>query len=292
MKILLFGKNGQLGFELQRSVAGLGEVIALDRNSQNFCGNLSNLQGIAASIREANPDIIINAAAYTAVDKAEDEHDLVNLINAQAPGVMAEGAKKVGALLVHYSTDYVFDGSGDRPWKETDTPAPLNIYGASKLAGEKAIQSSGCRHYIFRTSWVFGAHGNNFIKTILRLAQEREILRIVNDQIGAPTSATFLADATGQILRHRPEANDLYHLAAHGEVSWYDYTRFILERAQAKGIDLKCAPENVTPIPSTAYPTPALRPLNSRLNTSKAEQVFGLEIPKWQKDVEKILSTT
>ncbi|MDR3423740.1 MAG: dTDP-4-dehydrorhamnose reductase [Alphaproteobacteria bacterium] len=290
MKILLLGKNGQLGWELQRSLAPVGEVVALGSDSVNPCGNLANLTGIRETIRATAPDIIVNAAAYTAVDQAESEREKAALINAKAPAALAQEARLSGALLVHYSTDYVFDGSGNTPWQETDSPAPVNFYGATKLDGEKAIQASGCRYYIFRTSWVYAARGNNFVKTILRLAKERDSLRIVNDQIGAPTGAELLADITAHILRSRPEACGLYHLSASGETSWYDYARFVLDYARQAGVNLKVSEEAVTAIPSSDFQLPAKRPLNSRLDTGKFTQTFGLHLPDWQSGVEQMLA--
>ncbi len=290
MKILLFGKNGQVGWELQRSLAPLGDIVAPDSSACNF----TNPDTIADTIRALSPDVIVNAAAYTAVDKAESEPDKAMLVNGHTPALIAQEAGKLGAWLVHYSTDYVFDGSGDTPWRETDTPAPLNVYGQTKLEGEQAIQSSGCRHLIFRTSWIYGTHGTNFAKTILNLAKTRDTLSIVDDQIGAPTSAGFIADATAQalgILRAHPDSGGLYHLASQGAVSWYDYARFIIDRAQQTGIKLKLKTEAVTPIPSSNYPTPAKRPLNSRLAISKAQRAFGVSAPLWSHDVAQLVAT-
>ena len=292
MKILLFGKNGQVGWELQRSLAVLGELIALSSDSQDFCGDLSQLTQIAQTIRAVSPHIIVNAAAYTAVDKAESEYESARILNAAAPAVMAQEAKKIGAWLVHYSTDYVFDGSGDLPYLETDATGPLNCYGQTKLAGEQGIQNSGCAHLIFRTSWVYAAHGNNFIKTILRLAQQRDRLTIVNDQIGSPTGAELIADVTAHALlslRHEPEVSGLYHLTAGGYTSWYDFARLILEQAERAGQPLKTRSVDVTPITSDGYPLPAKRPLNSRLNTRKLETTFGLRLPPWQLGVSRAI---
>ena len=293
MKILLFGRNGQVGWELQRSLAVLGELVALSSDSQDFCGDLSQLTEIAQTIRAVSPHIIVNAAAYTAVDKAESEYESAQLLNAVAPAVMAQEAKKIGAWLVHYSTDYVFDGSGDLPYLETDTTGPLNSYGQTKLAGEQGIQDSGCAHLIFRTSWVYAAHGNNFIKTILRLAQQRDRLTIVNDQIGSPTGAELIADVTAHALlslRHETEVSGLYHLAAGGCTSWYDFARLILEQVEQASLPLKTRSVDVTPITSADYPLPAKRPLNSRLNTRKLETTFGLRLPPWQLGVSRAIS--
>ncbi len=293
MKILLFGKNGQVGRELQRSLAPLGTVVALGSGDRSpLCGNLTDLDGLAQTVRAVSPDVIVNAAAYTAVDKAESERDLARLVNAQAPGVMAQEVQKCGAWLVHYSSDYVFDGSGVKPWQETDAPHPVNFYGQTKLEGERAIQAAGCRHLIFRSSWIYAAHGQNFIKTMLRLAQEREQLKVVDDQIGAPTGAELVADVTAQALQtvgQKPEAGGLYHLSAAGETSWYDYTRFILDYARQSGMKVRVAPEAILPVPSTEFPAPAQRPHNSRLDCTKLQQAFGLTLPEWQIGVKRTL---
>lgn len=295
MKILLLGKNGQVGWELQRSLAPLGEVLALDSKSTDYCGDLNDLEGIAATVRAYAPDVIVNAAAYTAVDKAESEPAQAQRVNAEAVAVLAHEAQQLGAWLVHYSTDYVFDGSGQSPWQETDTVGPLSVYGASKLAGEQAIQASGCKQLIFRTSWVYAARGNNFAKTMLRLASERDSLSVIADQFGAPTSAELLADVTAHALRSamaKPELGGLYHLAASGETSWHNYARFVLEQAEAAGKLLKVAPAQITAIASSAYPTAAKRPLNSRLNTGKLQNAFALHLPDWQAGVARMLSET
>jgi dTDP-4-dehydrorhamnose reductase len=293
MKILLLGKNGQVGWELQRSLAPLGELVALGSDSVDFCGDLTNLEGIAATVRAVAPDIIVNAAAHTFVDRAESEPELARLINAQAPGVLALEAARSGALLVHYSTDYVFDGSGEQPWVETDATGPLSIYGKSKLEGEQAIQSSGCRHLIFRTSWVYAARGGNFAKTMLRLAQERERLSVIDDQIGAPTGADLLADVTAHALRAavlRPELLGLYHLAASGHTSWHGYASFVIELARGAGLDIKVAPEAIERVASSAFATAAARPKNSRLNTNKLQAAFDLHLPDWQTGVARMLT--
>ncbi|UVL12731.1 dTDP-4-dehydrorhamnose reductase [Pseudomonas atacamensis] len=291
MKILLLGKNGQVGWELQRSLAPLGELVALDRHSvDGLSGDLSDLESLRATIRQVKPNVIVNAAAYTAVDKAESETELADRVNALASGVMAEEAASLGAWLVHYSTDYVFSGQGLAPWQETDAVTPVNHYGASKLAGEQAIIASGCKHLIFRTSWVYGARGNNFAKTMLRLAKDRETLSVIADQIGAPTGADLIADVTAltiqQVLR-RPELAGLYHLAAAGEVSWHGYASHVIDFAKAQGEEL--AVTTVNPIETTAYPTPARRPLNSRLNTQKLRDNFSLHLPDWQSGVTRML---
>lgn len=291
MKILLLGKNGQVGWELQRSLAPLGELIALDRHAvEGLCGDLSNLDALRATIRQVQPDVIVNAAAYTAVDKAESEIKLANRVNGQASQVMAEEAATLGAWLIHYSTDYVFSGLGLTPWQESDAVAPVNHYGASKLAGEQAITASGCKHLIFRTSWVYGARGNNFAKTMLRLAKDRETLSVIADQIGAPTGADLIADITAlaiQQVLQRPELSGLYHLAASGEVSWHGYASHVIGFAQTNGEQL--AVTAINPIETIAYPTPARRPLNSRLNTQKLRDNFSLHLPDWQSGVTRML---
>ena len=293
MKILLFGKGGQVGWELQRSLAPLGEIVALDADSTQLCGDFTNLEGLAATVRAVSPDVIVNAAAHTAVDKAESEAGLVRTINALAPGALAREARSRNALLVHYSTDYVFDGSGDQPRVETDVTAPLSVYGATKLEGEQFIQQSGCRHLIFRTSWVYAARGGNFAKTMLKLAQERDSLKVINDQIGAPTGAELLADVTAHAIRtvsQRPEHAGLYHLVAAGETSWHEYAKFVLECAQRAGMKLSVAPGAVQPVPTSAFPTAAKRPLNSRLNCGKLKESFDLNLPHWQTGVERMLT--
>ncbi|MEB0047249.1 MULTISPECIES: dTDP-4-dehydrorhamnose reductase [unclassified Pseudomonas] len=291
MKILLLGKNGQVGWELQRSLAPLGELIGLDRQAlDGLSGDLSDIDTLRKTIRQIKPDVIVNAAAYTAVDKAESDIELADLVNGQASQAMAEEASSLGAWLIHYSTDYVFSGQGSTPWRETDAVAPVNHYGASKLAGEQAITASGCKHLIFRTSWVYGARGNNFAKTMLRLAADRESLSVIADQIGAPTGADLIADVTAlaiqQVLR-RPELAGLYHLAASGQVSWHGYASHVIAFAQANGEHL--AVTVINPIETTAYPTPARRPLNSRLDTQKLRDNFSLHLPDWQSGVTRML---
>ena len=293
MKILLFGKNGQAGWELQRSLAPLGELIAVDFDSQDLCGDFIDLDGIAQTVRTVSPDVIVNAAAHTAVDKAEDEPERVHVINALAPATLAREAGKLGAWLVHYSTDYVFDGSGSKPRVETDPTGPLNVYGQTKLEAENAISASGCHHLIFRTSWVFAARGGNFAKTMLRLAQERDRLTIIDDQIGAPTGADLLADVTAHAMRaamKRPNVSGLYHLVAADETSWYGYARFVLNCARESGLRLRVAPENILPIPTSAFPSPATRPKNSRLDTEKLQSTFDLSLPSWQTGVARMLT--
>lgn len=291
MKILLLGKNGQVGWELQRSLAPLGELVALDRQTvDGLCGDLTDLDGLRATIRQINPDVIVNAAAYTAVDKAESERELADLVNGLASGVMAEEAESLGAWLIHYSTDYVFSGLGSTPWRESDPVAPVNHYGASKLAGEQAIVASGCKHLIFRTSWVYSARGNNFAKTMLRLARDQQALHIIADQIGAPTGADLIADVTALAIQQvllRPELAGLYHLAAGGEISWLGYASHVIDFARANGEQL--AVTVINPIATSAYPAPARRPLNSRLNTQKLRDNFSLRLPDWQGGVTRML---
>lgn len=292
VKILLLGKNGQVGWELQRSLAPLGEVIALDSRSAEYCGDLTNLQGLADTVHAINPAVIVNAAAHTAVDKAESEPELARTVNALAPAVLAEAAARCGAWLVHYSTDYVFDGSGEHYRKETDATGPLSVYGATKLEGEEALRASGCKHLIFRTSWVYAARGNNFAKTMLRLAQARDALSVINDQIGAPTGAELIADVTAHALRtvqQSPNLGGTYHLVAQGETSWHGFATYVLACARELGVELKVQPEQITAIPTTAYPLPAQRPLNSRLDTSRLRDNFGLSLPAWKTGVERML---
>ena len=293
MKILLFGKGGQVGWELQRSLAPLGELVALDFDSPGLCGDFTQPQGLAETIRQVRPDVIVNAAAHTAVDRAESEPELARTINALAPGVLAEEAQKLGAWLVHYSTDYVFDGSGSEPWIETDAPAPLNVYGQTKLEGEQLIAAHCVRHLIFRTSWVYAARGGNFAKTMLRLARERERLTVIDDQIGAPTGADLLADVTAHALRqalHRPEDAGLYHLVASGETSWHGYAKLVIASAEQSQQAIKIKAKYVDPVPTIAFPTPARRPHNSRLNTARLQATFGLTLPPWQRGVERMLA--
>lgn len=297
MKILLFGKDGQVGWELQRSLAPLGELVALDADSQELCGDFNRLDGIAQTVRAVAPDVIVNAAAYTAVDKAESEPEQVRVINALAPATLARESRKLGAWLVHYSTDYVFDGSGSKPWLETDATGPLSVYGSTKLEGEEAVLASGCHHLIFRTSWVFAARGGNFAKTMLRLAQERECLTVINDQIGAPTGADLLADVTAHAIRtalqrQEQEISGLYHLVAAGEISWYGYACFVLNLARQAAVRLKVAPESILPVPTSAFPLPAQRPGNSRLDTHKLRSTFDLTLPLWQAGVARMLTET
>ena len=293
MKILLFGANGQVGWELQRSLSPLGELIALDRYSSELCGDLADLKGIFDTVQRVAPDVIVNAAAYTAVDKAESDVETAQIVNAVAPGILAQAASAVGAWLVHYSTDYVFDGSGSKPWVETDTTGPLSAYGRTKLEGERHIVDSRAKHLIFRTSWVYAARGGNFAKTMLRLAQERETLNVINDQFGAPTGADLLADVTAQVIsqvRLLPELAGIYHLAAGGETTWFDYAKYVVDQS----IHLREAPEitvkDINPVAASAFPAAAQRPHNSRLNTAKLQKTFGLHLAPWQLGVARMLA--
>jgi len=297
MKILLFGKGGQVGWELQRSLAPLGELIALDSDSSELCGDFTKHAGLADTVRAVRPDVIVNAAAHTAVDKAESEPELARSINALAPQVLAIEAARLGAWLVHYSTDYVFDGSGSTPWVETDPTGPLSVYGRNKLEGETLIAQACPRHLIFRTSWVYAARGGNFAKTMLRLAQERDRLTVIDDQIGAPTGADLLADVTAHAIRQVTEQVDLadtcagiYHLVASGETSWYEYAKHVLAQAQIVQPAIKIKAAEVLPVPTSAFPTPARRPHNSRMSTEKLQRVFGLTPPPWQTGVNRMLA--
>ncbi|SPR97947.1 dTDP-4-dehydrorhamnose reductase [Cupriavidus taiwanensis] len=289
---LITGSNGQVGFELRRSLAPLGKVVALDRSS---C-DLTRPDDIRRVVREFQPDVIVNPAAYTAVDKAESEPELAYAINGAAVEVLAAEAKALDSLLVHYSTDYVFDGSKADAYVETDAVNPQSVYGKSKLAGEQAISAAGVAHLVFRTCWVAGAHGGNFAKTMLKLGRERDSLRVIADQFGAPTTAALIADVTAQVVaRHwlsgdrTSFASGIYHLAAAGETTWHAYASEVLRYAAAKGIELKVDPARIEAIPATAYPLPAPRPANSRLDTSKLRQTFGIHLPDWQQGMHYLL---
>ena len=289
MKILLLGKAGQVGWELQRSLAVAGEV-ALDHDDG---GDFTPPEALMARVQAIAPQVIVNAAAHTAVDKAESEPELARQINARTPALLAIEARRTGALLVHYSTDYVFDGSGSHARDEEAPIAPLSVYGSTKAEGEDAIRVSGCQHLILRTSWVYAARGGNFAKTMLRLAGERDQLKVIADQIGAPTGAELLADLTVPMLRAarvNPALVGTYHAVAAGETSWHEYARFVIEFARARGAAVRVAPDQILPIPTSDYPTPAQRPLNSRLATDKLQQRFGLHLPHWQQGVTRMLN--
>jgi dTDP-4-dehydrorhamnose reductase len=294
MKILLLGMNGQVGWELQRALAPLGEVAAYDFDTPGrWQADFSQPGRLSELVRAHAPRLIVNAATHTAVDKAESEPELAMTINATAPGVLALEAAASGAWLVHYSTDYVFDGTGDAPRDEAAPTAPLSVYGRTKLAGEEAIRDSGCQHLILRTSWVYAARGGNFIRTMLKLAQERDALKVIDDQIGAPTGAELLADLTAHCARAamaQPALGGTYHAVAAGETSWHGYAKLVIETARARGVPIKVAPEAIAAVPSTAFPTPARRPLNSRLTAARLQRSFGLVLPPWQQGVMRTLA--
>jgi dTDP-4-dehydrorhamnose reductase len=293
-RILLFGAGGQVGWELQRALAPLGEVIALDRaGTAGLSGDFTQPDAVAAAVRAVAPRFVVNAAAYTAVDRAESEPELAAAINTAAPAAIARACAAQGAWLVQYSSDYVFDGSGNAPRDESAPTAPLSVYGRSKRDGEDAIRASGCHHLILRTSWVYAARGGNFVRTMLRLAAERDTLEVVADQVGAPTGADLLADVSAHLLRAvptRPEAGGTYHCVPSGEVSWHGYARHVIAAARAAGRPVKVADDAVRGIPTAAYPTPAQRPLNSRLSTHKLRDTFDLHLPPWQQGVDRLLA--
>jgi dTDP-4-dehydrorhamnose reductase len=294
MKILLLGKNGQVGWELQRSLSLLGEVVACDLDSAgDLKADFSQPDSLAALVARVAPEVIVNAAAHTAVDKAESEPDLARALNATAPGVLAREAKRHDICLVHYSTDYVFDGSGSQARDENAATGPLSVYGRTKLEGEELIRASGCHHIILRTSWVYAARGGNFARTMLRLAAEREELKVIADQVGAPTGADLLADVTAQLLPRlfdHVALSGTYHCVAGGETNWHGYATHVIEWARARGHAVKVAADRIHAVPTSAYPTPAARPLNSRLLTTKLQRTFGLVLPPWQRGVERMLS--
>lgn len=293
MKILLFGKGGQVGWELQRALLPLGELVALDFDSTDLCGDFSQPEGIARTVATVRPDIIVNAAAHTAVDKAESESDFARTLNATTPGVIARAAAASGAWLMHYSTDYVFDGSGNAPWTEESPTDPLNVYGRTKLEGEQAIRESGCKHIIFRTSWVYAARGGNFAKTMLKLSQERERLTVIDDQFGAPAGADLLADLTSIALRTALSRSDVagtYHAAPEGETNWHGYATHVVEFARRAGLTIKVRPGAIEAVPTSSFPTPAKRPGNSRLDTSKLRNTFSVALPDWHIGVDRMLT--
>lgn len=292
-KLLLFGCTGQVGWELARSLQPLGRVLALDRSRADFNSPAS----LEALVRDEAPDAVINAAAYTAVDQAETDSVRAHRINGESPGALARAARNVGALLIHYSTDYVFPGDGSSRWRPSDPVSPVNTYGQTKLAGERAIAAEGGDWLVFRTSWVYAARGRNFLRTMLRLGAERESLRVVADQIGAPTSARLIADATAQALQFALAArrrghfiSEIHHLCAGGETSWHGFSQAIFERWRAITPDSSLAVNLVEPIASNHYPTPARRPLNSRLDCSGFESRFGLVLPPWQAGLDLVLA--
>lgn len=290
MNILLIGKNGQVGWELQRSLSLLGKVTAVDYYDTDICGDLTNLAGIAKTINDVKPNVVVNAAAHTAVDKAESERELAQLLNAESVEVIAKETAKIGALLIHYSTDYVFDGEGQHYRSEKERPNPLNVYGETKLAGELAISRLNPRHLIFRTSWVYAARGANFARTMLRLANDKKSLSIINDQYGAPTGAELLADCTAHAIRverQNSQVHGTYHLVASGETTWFDYAEYVF--AIAKKNNERLIVEEVHGIPTSAYPTPAKRPHNSRLSNDKFQNVFNVVLPHWSQGVERVV---
>jgi len=295
LRILLVGANGQLGHALSRALLTLGQVRALTREQADLSDPSLFQNQLRSACEDFVPTIIVNAAAYTAVDKAESSPDSAMAVNATAVGVMGAWAHELGALMVHYSTDYVFDGHGTHAWQENDLAHPLSVYGTSKLLGEQALAKVNPRHLILRTSWVVGTHGGNFLKTMLRLAQERDALRVVSDQVGVPTSADLLAQVTVQLLQamHEAEGQDprwgIYHVAASGETTWHAYAQHVIAGAIQRGMVLKCTPEQVAPITTEDYPTPAQRPLNSRLDTDRIVRTFGVRLPPWQAGVDAIL---
>jgi dTDP-4-dehydrorhamnose reductase len=296
MKILLFGANGQVGWQLRRSLAVLGEVVALDRGSRPLCGDLRDSTGLAASVATVAPDVIVNAAAYTAVDRAEDEPDLAFAVNAAACEALARAAAQCGAWLVHYSSDYVYDGGGEQPWRESDPTGPLGVYGRSKLAGDQAVVRGTARHLVLRTSWVFDSWGQNFARSILKAAAARDELAVVVDQWGAPTRAALIADVTAHALRVLRSADapenlaGVYHLAAAGFTNWHEYALLLLQEAQARGWPLRASPASVKAIASSDYPVRATRPKNSRLDTRRLREAFGLALPPWQDGVRAVVA--
>lgn len=288
MKILLIGKNGQVGWELQRSLSTLGEVVAVDFFDTDLCGDLTKPDGIAETIRTVIPDVVVNAAAHTAVDRAETEKELAELLNAKSVEVIAKETASIGALLIHYSTDYVFGGEGTHYRNEDEPTGPLNVYGATKLAGELAVINHNPRHIILRTSWVYATRGANFIKTMLNLARNKDTLSIIGDQYGAPTGAELLADCTAIAIRQQSEQYGVFHLVASGETTWFDYANFIFDIARKKGEVLTI--KEVQKVPTSAYPTPAKRPTNSRLSNLKFQQTFNVTLPPWQQGVERVVT--
>lgn len=293
MKILLLGKDGQVGWELQRALAPLGDIVACGRAEADF----ENPDALRRLVRDRSPQVVVNAAAYTAVDKAESEADRARRINTESVGALAEEVRRLDGWFVHYSTDYVFDGTKAGAYTETDSTSPQSIYGLTKRDGEDAIRATGCQHLIFRTSWVFATRGGNFAKTMLRLATERDELKVVSDQVGAPTSAELIADVTALALYRigfdpalAGRAAGTYNLAAAGETSWHGYAQFVLSEALRREAKLRVKPEDVRPIPTSAYPLPAKRPANSRLDTTKLRETFGVTLPVWQNHVGRLVA--
>jgi dTDP-4-dehydrorhamnose reductase len=291
MKILLFGAAGQLGWQLRRSLGPLGDVTALTRDSTAWCGDLSDTAGISRTVRELRPDVVVNAAAYTNVDRAESEPDAAFAVNARACEALAVEAARLGAWLVHYSTEYVFDGSGEQPWRESDPTAPLNAYGRSKLAGEQAVAAHCPQHLILRTTWLFDTWGDNFLKWVLSAARQRPQLDIVDDQWGAPTRAALVADVTAHVLRRlEPAFAGTYHVAAGGATSRHGMATFALECARQNRMALQAGPADLRPASTAAFPRPAVRPANSRLDTSRLRQTWGLSLPAWESGVAAVVA--
>ena len=289
MRILLLGGNGQVGTELRRSCAGLGQLLLATRGggADAEVADLADPASLRPLLERLRPDVVVNAAAHTAVDRAEGERELAFLVNAESPRVLAEGCAAIDALLVHYSTDYVFPGDGVRPYREDDPTHPPGVYGQSKLAGERAIQASGCRHLIFRTAWVYAAHGHNFLRTMLRVGAERDVLRVVADQVGTPTPAGLIADVTAEILRRQPERSGLWHLTATGQTTWHGFAEAIFAGAVARGLLARAS--DVVPIGTVGYTTPAARPAESVLDTSAVQRDFGIDLPDWQVGLARVL---
>jgi dTDP-4-dehydrorhamnose reductase len=293
VRILILGKNGQVGWELQRSLAVVGEVVALGRSDRQPCGDLLDADGLSRTLRDIQPDVIVNAAGYTMVDQAESEPEQAMRVNAAAVGVLASGAAAIDALLVHYSTDYVFNDSGTEYLRETDPVDPCNAYGVSKAEGDRLIGEAGCRHLIFRTSWVYAVRGQNFLRTMLRLATERDTLRVVNDQWGAPTGAELIADVTARVVpiaRESAGLSGVYHLAPAGETNWCAYAGYLIEEAAALGLRTRVRPDTIEGIATSDYPTAARRPVNSRLDTSQLRRTFDVAMPDWRSGVSRAVS--
>lgn len=293
MRIVLLGGNGQIGWELRRALAPLGEVLALERSGDDeICADLEEPESLRRAVRRARPDVIVNAAAYTDVDRAESEPERAARVNAEGPRVLASEAKRLDAWLVHYSTDYVFDGSGDQPWTEDDAAAPLSVYGRTKWDGEEAVRASGCKHLLLRTQWVYSARRRNFVATVLRAAAERDALEVVDDQVGAPTGADLVSDVTAHVLRavRAGAPSGTYHVAARGETTWHGYARFVVDCARRAGWPLKLGGRAIVAVASAARPTPARRPLNCRLSVDRLERTFGLRMPDWRSGVERVIA--
>lgn len=293
MRIVLLGGNGQIGWELRRALAPLGEIVALERSGDDeLCADLEKPESMRGALRRIRPDVIVNAAAYTDVDRAESEREHATRINAEGAALLGAEAKRLDARLVHYSTDYVFDGGGSRAWNEDDTPAPINVYGRTKLEGEEVVRASGCRHLILRTQWVYSARRRNFVKSMLEAAAARDALEVVDDQTGAPTGADLVADVTAHMLRatHGDAGFGTYHVAARGETTWYGFARFLIEHARRAGWPLRLTEAEIAPISSDLWPTAARRPRNCRLSVERLEQTFGLRMPDWRAGVVRVLA--